>query len=178
MRRSIVALVFGVMLVAAAPARAASITVGAPAFNAGDTFTVTVSVQDVTDLFTFGFELSFDDAVVSPIDASPAGFLDPSAFFFPIFPDEPVIGIAGTVQLFGSLVGAVPGVSGSGDLAFVRFLALASGDPMFALANIALFDSLGGTIEAEVPTTVPEPAALVLLAFGLAALRRRLGASG
>ena len=148
------------------------ITFDAPAFSAGDTFTVTVGIEDVVDLYTFSFDLAFDPGVVTPTDAVAGAFLGGS-FFFAIFPDDP-FGVPGTIQFISdTLTGQVPGVSGSGDLALVTFLALTGGDPGFALSNALLFDSAGGLIEADLPATIPEPVTLPLLALGLLALHRR-----
>jgi general secretion pathway protein D len=173
MRRAILAPLLLVML-AATPARGATIAVGSPSFNAGETFTVAITVQDVTDLVTFSVDLSFDPALLEATGASAGSFLGGCCFFARL-PSDP-FGVPGVVEFItDGLPGQGPGVSGSGDLALITFLALAAGDPQLALANIILINSADELIEVDVPTTVPEPAVLVLLACGLAALRRRVG---
>lgn len=174
MRRVIPAVLCLAILVAAAPARAASITLDSPSFNAGDLFSVTIAIENVTDLYTFSVDLNFDPGVVTPTGATAGAFLG-GCCFFAILPGDPG-GAPGVVQFIGdTLAGAVPGASGSGTLALVSFTALASGNPGFALSNPFLLNSTGDPIEADLPS-VPEPTALSLMALGLLAVRRRFRA--
>lgn len=172
MRRVIPAMLCLAIVLAATPARAASITFDSPTFNAGDLFSVTIGIENVTDLYTFSVDLNFDPAVVAPTGATAGTFLG-GCCFFAILPGDPG-GAPGIVQFIGdTLAGPVAGVSGSGSLALVSFTALASGNPAFALSNPFLLNSTGDPLEAELPS-VPEPTALSLMALGLLAARRRL----
>ena len=171
MRRVIPAMLCLAFLLTAAPARAAAITLDSPSFNAGDQFSVTIGIENVIDLYTFGVDLNFDPAVVTATGASAGGFLG-GCCFFAILPGDPN-GAPGVVQFVSdTLFGPVPGVSGSGTLALVTFTALTSGDPRFALSQLELRDSVGEPIAADLPS-VPEPTVLPLLALGLLAARRR-----
>jgi hypothetical protein len=177
MRRLIPAVLGFVMVLASAPARAATITFASPTFNAGDTFDVTIGVDNVSDLFTFSIDLSFDDAVVTPKSAAPGGFLGGcSVCFFAIFPDDPS-GVAGMIQFISDTrIGPVAGVSGSGSLAVLTFEALTAGDPGFVLSSPFFLDPAGNLLDVDLPS-VPEPATLSLMALGLYALRRRAPSS-
>ena len=171
MRRVIPAVFCLAILLAATPARAASITLDSPSFNAGDLFSVTIGIENVIDLYTFSVDLSFDPAVVAPTGASAGGFLG-GCCFFAILPTD-AGGAPGVIQFIGdTLAGPGPGKDGSGSLALVSFTALASGNPGLALSSPFLFNSTGDPIEADLPS-VPEPTALSLLTLGLIALRRR-----
>ncbi|MBB3224152.1 cohesin domain-containing protein [Pseudoduganella umbonata] len=166
--------------VASVQACAATLTPVAAAnpVTVGQTFELDVQLTDVTDLFSYQFSLQFDPTVLQVIAADQGDFLG-ATFGNGGLPDN----TAGTVSYaFGSLVGAVPGVSGSGSLGTILFQAIGTGN-----ANISFFDTLlldsgqfditttlqGGTIQV---LAVPEPSTYLMLGVGLvglAALRRR-----
>jgi MYXO-CTERM domain-containing protein len=167
MRRPwLVPVILLVLLFGARPAESASLSFASPTFSAGDSFTLSIEIQNVTDLFTFSFDVFFDPAVVSPTGATAGSFLG-GCCFFAILPGDP-FGVPDAVQFVSdTLVGPVTGMSG------MTFEALAGGDASFALSSVVLLDSTGGLIAHEIPTAVPEPAALALLGLGLLARRRR-----
>jgi hypothetical protein len=74
-----------------------------------------------------------------------------------------------------TLLGAIPGVSGSGTLIVFDFTALAPGTSVLTIGNEILQDSTGavlsdttttGSVTVQGSTAVPEPSSLLLLAVG------------
>lgn len=188
-RRLLVAVLVGVALCTAAPARAASITFDSFSVAPGAEFKLEIRAVDITDLFTFGFDLAFNPARLEALSIDEGDFLstavkdplDGGTFFIPgaILP--------GLISLnLSSLFGVDFGASGSGVLAVITFRAVAGGDGELGLQNVFLVDSafpMGNPIDADVnnglvtvdsPTPIPEPSTLGLLGLGLAALARRL----
>jgi general secretion pathway protein D len=167
--------------IAIIPAHAATIEI-APnpaAAGIGDTFTLDVLANDVTDMFSFQFDLSFDPVLLQASGVTEGPFLATggAAFFIPGLIDN----TAGTISFTAdTLIGAIPGVSGSGTIASVEFQALAVGSSPISTGNILLLDSGFGTIDttpvngtvniSESSTVIPEPQSVVFLAVGLGAL--------
>lgn len=192
MRVRLIALVTLAVGLSVGPAMAApilSISPSATTVNVGDTFSVDINISDVTDLYGWGFDLNFDDARLDPDGQVTEGtFLSGggATSFFPGF--YPGITLtSGSIEfVLDFLIGAVPGVSGSGTLATMSFLAQAPGTPAFFLTNWLLQDSadpgniidptdvLGASVTINpVTAEVPEPATLLLLGSGLAIAARR-----
>jgi general secretion pathway protein D len=143
---------------------------------------VSVQVIDVTDLYAYQFDVTFDPAVVSGASVTEGSFLPGggSTFFFPGVVDN----ISGMITLTaGSLEGPVPGVSGSGTLATLRFAGVGLGASPVTLSSIVLLDSVSGDITAGVEngsvTVVPETGSglLIVVGIGVAVVvrYRRLG---
>ena len=186
---------FGVMGFAAGPALADTIvSVGAVGpVNVGDAFAVDVNIANVSDLYDFQLDLTFDSAVVQLDTITEGAFLSQggATFFFPGFIDN-----SGGTATFNAdtLLGAIPGVNGSGVLLQFDFQALAAGSSGLSLSNVLLQDStipVGANIDfsstdGSVTVTsagavaTPEPNTLTLFAgaigagFLLASLRRGL----
>jgi hypothetical protein len=190
MRRLLIPVMLVAGLLAASPARAATITFESARVNPNESFVVSVILDDVADLIAFNFDFGFDPAVVGTPTVTRgdifAGIGEPCDLcFFPGFaPTDPVSGVPGVVSLISDVIlGQVPGITGGGTLAVLTFQALAGGgDAGLAISNVLLSDSqfnpIDGTIIRNgmvtvVPAAVPEPSTLGLLGLGLLALARR-----
>src|SRR4051794_39175811 len=105
----------------------------------GSTFTVDVMIADVTDLYAYQFDVVFDSAQFSATGVTEGGFL-PSAGAT-VFGDGAIDNISGRISLnFATLVGLVPGASGSGSLLTVGFVASGLGTGTIGTA----FDASAG----------------------------------
>jgi hypothetical protein len=139
----------------------------------GGAVNVAVGVTDVTDLYAYQFDLSFDPTVLSTTGASEGGFLPSggSTIFLPGTIDNAL----GTVTLTaGALEGPLSGVSGSGTLATVLFTGVGFGTSPVTLSNVVLLNSVGGdiapaTIQNGSVAVVPEPTSVVLFGCGVLA---------
>jgi hypothetical protein len=156
--------------VAAVPAATIAIVPSAPSITAGVTFTADINISGVVDLYAFQFDVSFTPGVLTATAVSDGMFLN-SGGFFPGFTDNAL----GTITFIAdSLVGPVPGVSGSGTLATIHFLAAGAGTSPITLSNLILLDSTLADIDIfATPTNatvavVPEPTSTLLALAGLA----------
>ena len=139
----------------------------------GAAVNIAVRVTDVTDLYAYQFDLSFNPTVLSTTSVTEGGFLPSggSTFFLPGTIDN----VSGTLTLTaGSLQGPVPGGSGSGALATVQFVGVGLGASSVTVSNVVLLDSLGGditttTVQNGSVTVVPEPKSVMLLGCGVLA---------
>jgi hypothetical protein len=143
----------------------------------GSNLDVFIKIVDVTDLFTFNIDVTYDETLFDVKSVTEGPFLArnaPNGTFFFFDPDP--IGESGTFSIANSrlgptLIGAstAPGVPGV--LALLTFGLVLGEDPGIALSNIVLLDSQGD----EIPlTSVPEPAAIGLLGLGLLGIARRV----
>lgn len=149
-------------------------------------FTLPVSIADVSDLYAFQFDLSFDPTILQLLSISEGSFL-PAA--------GSTIFIPGTIDNIGgtatgnadTLVGDIPGASGGGDLVDFTFEAINTGTSSVSLSNGILLDSgfnfipfttVDGSVTVAFPT--PEPPGLswigCLAVAGMLLARRWRGA--
>lgn len=158
-----------------APAQAAPVL----AMSAANTATgveLTVNVQEVVDLYAYQFTLNFDPLLLAAIGATEASFLSGAGATF--FNPGDIDNSAGTISFaFASLIAAVDGADGSGDLVTFSFDLLQAGIAAFSLSDVLVLDSSGVDIAVDVRdlvTPVPAPTTLALVALGLvAAISRR-----
>jgi len=153
-----------------------SVNPSSTSVNPGDSFSLDIGISDVTDLFAYQFELSFDPTLLAATSLSEGAFLPTGGFTF--FIPGAIDNTSGTVGLtLDTLFFAPAGVTGSGSLASLTFDALlVGGASTVSLSNVILLDSLGAAITSSTEngivnvgssTPVPEPSTIVLLGIGL-----------
>ncbi len=140
----------------------------------GSFFDVFVDISNVTDLYAFQFDVSFDPTIISVVDVTEGAFLPNggSTFFIPGLIDN----TAGTISFTAdALIGAISGTSGSGTLAALNFQGLALGTSPVNLSNVIVLDSnfsdisfntVGASVNVS-SAAVPEPVSIILLDSGL-----------
>lgn len=153
----------------------------------GVAFEVDVIATDLVDLYGYEFDLTFGPAVIQSTSVTEGGFLATAGgtFFDPGVTDN----VAGSISfVFDTLIGPIPGASGSGVLVRFGFLPVGVGTTTLSLANVLALDSQLNQINVATTdltirpirtTTVPEPgtcALLVLALAGFAGSARRRGA--
>lgn len=177
---SIFLLLFAIILFSPLPALSTTLSIE-PAFSTpslASFFDVSVTISNVTDLYAFQFDITFDPAILSATNIKEGAFLSTggSTFFIPGSIDNTAG--AGTITFTAdALTGAVPGVTGSGTLADISFQALASGISSINLFNVILLDSKSTDISfttqsgsVTVASAVPEPSTILLISMGMVAL--------
>ena len=179
----------GLMLVAAQPAQAISVTVqGTPAtVMAGDPFTVDIVVTSIVDeiITAWDIDVAFDGALLFngfiTFNAAPFGGAGDDETIFDV-----LFGVSLTDAFLVSLFGDadIRALQCPGDvcsptliLATLGFTALADGVPMISLVNWGLANDVKCADNVQCfPVAIPEPRALALLGLGLiglAMVRRR-----
>lgn len=133
----------------------------------GQVFTVAVNITGPTvkdapsgasDVYAFELDLSFPSSLVQARQVADGTFLPGSGTTY--FSRGTIDNGTGTVShIFGTLVSAVTGASGSGTLVNIKFQGIAAGTPEIALTKITLLDSHLNPIvvddtPAQVTTTV------------------------
>jgi hypothetical protein len=152
----------------------------------GDSFSLDVRISGVTetDLFAFQFDLAFDPLILSARSITEGPFLPSggaTAFIAGTIDNSIFSPTGGTITgTADTLIGAIPGVNGSGVLAFVDFEALSLGTSPITFSNEFLLDSdlhqfpitaiVDGSVGVFVIEAIPEPSTWILLStagFGL-----------
>ena len=156
--------------------------------SVGSTFAVDVNISNVSDLYGYQFDLSFNPNLISAVSSSEGSFLTAggtSTFFIPGTNDNKNGIVSATAD---TIIGAVSGTNGSGNLAVLTFDAIGAGTSSLALSGVALVDSsfnsisnqstgasvsVGSAIKAPEIDPASAMGALTLLFGGLAILRGR-----
>lgn len=161
--------------------------------STGTVVTVDVDIANVNNLYGFQFDLTFNPSILRAVSSTEGTFLPSggATFFIPGTNDN----VGGTVAATAdTLLTAINGVSGGGELAVFTFDAIGTGTSTLGIQNETLLDSnlnvitditTGGTVTVTSGTTAaPEIdlalalSALTLLLGGAAVLRGRLAGSG
>lgn len=167
-----------IFMLAASHAGAASISIQPTnlLINAGQSFSLAVNASNVTDLFAYQLDVAFDPTKIAATSITEGAFLPSggTTFFIPGTIDN----VNGTIDLNAdTLIGAIPGVTGSGTLLTFQFTALRAGISPVSLANILLLNSASspitaassnGSVTVQGLTPVPLPSSLVLMSTALA----------
>lgn len=152
----------------------------------GSSFAMQVSAFDVTDLYAFQFDVTFDPALFTASGVTEGAFLASGGTTF--FDGGMIDSTTGVISfVFNTLIGPISGVSGSGVLASIDFDAadaiFSSG--AFQLTNVMALDSSFNLIDVAIQgqsVAIPEPAVLslslaALAVLGASARRRRAAGS-
>lgn len=108
--------------------------------TSGSVVTVDVSISNVSDLYGYQFDLTFNPSVLRAVSSSEGSFLPSggSTFFISGTNDN----VGGTVSANAdTLLTAINGVSGMGELAVFTFDAIGTGTSALGLRNETLLDS-------------------------------------
>ncbi|MGA9350612.1 MAG: cohesin domain-containing protein [Anaerolineae bacterium] len=133
---------------------------------AGETFTVSVMIDDATDLGAFQFTLLYAPAVVTVEDVTVGEFLgSPGRAVIPLGPR--IDNQAGRTVFGACTLGLQPGPNGAGVLATVNFIAQGEGQSALDLQNVLVLDTGGNSQVASIedgsvvvestPTPTPDP---------------------
>ena len=146
--------------------------------SVGHTFTVDINIEDVSDLYSFQFDLGFDPEVLQAIRVYDVSFLSESGENWPYEGD--IDNTAGSIaNIYDVLLGNVSGAMGSGLLATIEFKAIATGTGSLNILNSNFLDSMLDPIDVNLQgaryivagsAAIPEPSTILLLSGGLIAL--------
>lgn len=182
--------IFGALLLGVVSAQAVaadpvlSITATPDPAVLGSPVGLNVLIGGAADLYAYQFTLNFNPSVLQVTGVSEGAFLSAGGTTF--FGPGTINNTLGTISFaFNTLIGELPGVSGSGVLAHIDFSTVAAGTSALTFADVILLNSQLGEVAAQmqnrslVVAAIPEPAALVLFGLGLAglAVRRQLRAA-
>ena len=145
----------------------------------GSALDVDVRIADIADLYAYQFTLNYNANLLQAVGVLEGAFLGSAGQTFSY--GGVIDNAAGSISfIFNTLVGDIPGASGSGSLAQIRFETTGIGSAALSFSDLVFLDS--GLVDIAVDTgslqvgVVPEPASYMLFGIGLigaAALRRR-----
>lgn len=148
----------------------------------GKTIALDLQISDVTDLYGYQYTLWFNPAILQATGASEGAFLGTGGT---TFGDLGVVdNTAGSISwVYNSLIGQIPGVSGSGSLGHFNFNVIGKGSSMLSVDGTLFLDSHLNDVAVHTNTlllqAVPEPQTYLMFGIGLAGLallrRRKIG---
>jgi hypothetical protein len=137
-----------------------------PVVAGGTVIPFTVEIADISDLYAWQFDVTFSSSVLAAQSETEGEFLSSggnSTFFIAGTIDNPNGIFSATAD---TLEDPVDGISGSGVLLSLSFLATSPGFTDVTLDNVFLLDSLGNDISFTTSdtsvTVTPEPATWML----------------
>jgi hypothetical protein len=147
--------------------------------NQNQTFSLDISVESITDLYAYQFDVSFDPLILSALSIDEGSFLQGGGATF--YAPGTIDNGSGTVNLTANtLLGPGPGIDGTGILATLWFKALNPVTTTVSLLNVQLLDSNINEISAPIqnsttvtvqdvptPPVVPTPSELGFFASAL-----------
>lgn len=110
--------------------------------NPGESFTITINIQDVVDLFSYEAKLGFDSNLLTPVSVDEGPFIkdqttSPMGTYFTYIVSSDYIYVACVT------LGKYPGISGSGILFSITFNVIDAGSCDLLLYDTILLDSTG-----------------------------------
>jgi len=111
--------------------------------SVGEYFLIYINVSDVVDLYGWEFKLGWNSSLLEVVSVEEGDFLKSGG---DTFFTEKINNTAGYVYLACTLLGNVPGVSGNGGLAIIKFYVKAPGECLLDLYDTKLGDSLAQPI--------------------------------
>ncbi len=132
----------------------------------GESFTVSVMIDDASDLGAFEFDLLYLPAVVTVDDVTLGAFLGSTGRS--VIPVVPIIdNDAGRTSFGAATIGSAAGPNGTGELAIIHLAAQGEGESSLDLQNVLLLDTLvnrqvatdedGSVVVKSAPTPTPTP---------------------
>ena len=118
--------------------------------HAGDTFTLDISAENVSDLAGWQFDIAFDPTALEAVDVTEGDFLkmDGSSTFFQ---GGTIDNAAGKIGGLSAARFSTQGASGTGVLLQVRFKAKSAGETEVTLPNLLFGSTTGASIPASPP---------------------------
>jgi hypothetical protein len=113
----------------------------------GETFTLNINLTNGTDIFSYGFDILYDESVLEYISASEGSFLNENGNVSTSFESGLENGNQGKIVIAGSrLVSPVNGISGSGDLLSITFKALQSSSIQITFDSNSFVSDVSGDV--------------------------------
>ncbi|UCH32426.1 MAG: hypothetical protein JSV05_03340 [Candidatus Bathyarchaeota archaeon] len=107
--------------------------------EAGQSFIVNITISNVSDLYGWEFRLAWNSSLLEATSVFEGAFLKAGGETF--FPSPIVNNTAGHMLVDCTLIGSIPGVSGSGVLAIITFFVENSGECLLDLHGTILINS-------------------------------------
>lgn len=162
-------LLLALLISVSATAGTVSISPAATTVSAGQTFSVDVRIDDVANLYSFQFDIGYDPTLLNALQIVQGPFMQDADWLAGAIDNT-----SGYIPFAGSLIGPLPGITGSGVLATIDFLAVGTGTGSVSILegvflnwmpdDITL-DTVPGSV--NVTTPVPEPSTAILLSCGM-----------
>ncbi len=131
---------FMILLIGVVCAQDLNITPNFQQVDNDTTFEFNITIDDVTELYSFQFDLSYDPTILSYVGYSLGPFLSSDgASVFPVAPDMSTPGLVNNFA--ATRMGTTAGVTGSGVLVTFIFRAIDTGTSSLTFSNTLLYDS-------------------------------------